>query len=350
MAYRFKFREATSKGFRRIAREQIELALQELAAEPVSPQGVHNVRKALKRLKALLVTVAPVIDKKELRKRLAGLRDVGRLLSPQRDATVSLAAAQSLAEHCTADDADHINTVIGHVHHVAGEMSKSLDPAIAADTRARLTEEGKKLAKLRLKGRGFELLAEGVEVSYRSGRRAFKPAYKNPSEQAFHALRKSVQVHWRQMSLLTNAWPAVFEARVTEARELSQILGDDHDIAIMSKFLVDLADADQAKASHICDERQRALREAARFRVARLFAERPKAFKTRISEYWRTGAKISAQQRVKPPMAAQPADPAEPNDGTISIGSAPRLATKTPGGASRKVGADRLKSYRTPLR
>ena len=46
-------------------------------------------------------------------------------------------------------------------------------------------------------------------------------------------MRKAVQWHWRQMSLLGRAWPDEFAVRVTAARELSQMLGDDHDLAML---------------------------------------------------------------------------------------------------------------------
>ena len=54
MPYRFKIEEPVEKGFRRIAREQLDLALTELAAPQVLPKGVHECRKALKRLRALV--------------------------------------------------------------------------------------------------------------------------------------------------------------------------------------------------------------------------------------------------------------------------------------------------------
>ena len=54
MPYRFKIDEPVEKGFRRIAREQLDVALAELAAPQVPPKGVHECRKALKRLRALV--------------------------------------------------------------------------------------------------------------------------------------------------------------------------------------------------------------------------------------------------------------------------------------------------------
>ncbi len=42
MPYRFKINEPVEKGFRRIAREQLDAALAELAAPEIAPSGVHE--------------------------------------------------------------------------------------------------------------------------------------------------------------------------------------------------------------------------------------------------------------------------------------------------------------------
>lgn len=61
MPYRFKIDEPVEKGFRRIAREQVDAALQELAAPEVQPKGVHECRKSLKRLRALVRLAASAL-------------------------------------------------------------------------------------------------------------------------------------------------------------------------------------------------------------------------------------------------------------------------------------------------
>src|SRR4029079_11449710 len=77
----------------------------------------------------------------------------------------------------------------------------------------------------------------GLERSYRRARRAFSAAYRNPSDEAFHEWRKGAQAHWRQMTLLSRAWPDYLGARAAEARNLSQLLGDDHDLEVLVAFV-----------------------------------------------------------------------------------------------------------------
>lgn len=298
MPYRLRARESASKNYRRIAREQMELTLRELSAPTVSPEGVHATRKALKRLRALLTCAEPALDAPEIRKRKAVLRSIGRMLAPQRDATIALQTARDLSQRFGADAAPIFVELTAHLEMTSGDLSKSLDAEVALEARRRLNLEAKKLAKIRLSGKGFEPLMVGIETVYRTARRAFKRAYEHPSDDAFHTLRKCVQMHWRHMSLLSNAWPDSFAVRIAAARELSQMLGDDHDVAIMLGCLGAMPDESRAEIAALCARRQQELREAARLRLALLFAERPKAFGKRMSQYWRFGAKMAARQRI----------------------------------------------------
>ncbi len=56
------------------------------------------------------------------------------------------------------------------------------------------------------------------------------------TDEDFHALRKSVQQHWRHMQLLSRAWPEALSARADEAKALSQLLGEDHDLYVLRSF------------------------------------------------------------------------------------------------------------------
>ena len=126
-----------------------------------------------------------------------------------------------------------------------------------------------------------------------------KNAYDEPSDESFHTMRKAVQWHWRQMSLLARAWPDEFAVRVTAARELSQMLGDDHDLAM----LIDVATrADRhvrrgegSRSSRYVCIASSGCATTAESRAKRLFAETPQAF---TSEWPRTGAIAGRSIRV----------------------------------------------------
>ena len=105
-------------------------------------------------------------------------------------------------------------------------------------------------------------------------------AYAKPSDEAFHAWRKRVQLHWRHMALLSRGWPEAMSARASEAKELSRLLGEDHDYSVLLAFAGEqrgkhLAGAEDLQAlTALCRVCQAELRAAARPRGERLFAER----------------------------------------------------------------------------
>ena len=290
MPYRFKINEPVEKGFRRIAREQLDVALAELAATHIPPTGVHECRKALKRLRALVRLAASALGRGDARRRTKALSEIARMLSARRDQAVMLETVAKLAMETGTDGAFTLAPLRAHLVGKVGEEAKPLDIDCAAKARLLLLREAKKFARTKFRSRGFAALDGGLEKSYGQARRAMKNAYSEPSDESFHALRKAVQWHWRQMSLLARAWPDEFAVRVSAARELSQMLGDDHDLAMLVAVA---ATADDISYEHkdaivaLCQRRQQALRNAAEFRAARLFAETPKAFTKRMATYWK---------------------------------------------------------------
>ena len=81
------------KGIARIAHGRIDHALEELggATESTAEEAVHEARKDVKKLRALLRLVRSSTSAKVRTRENEALRDVGRSLSGRRDADVMLA-------------------------------------------------------------------------------------------------------------------------------------------------------------------------------------------------------------------------------------------------------------------
>lgn len=339
MPYRFKIDEPVEKGFRRIAREQLDASLAELAGPQVDASGVHECRKALKRLRALVRLASDAIGNAKAGRRTKALGEIAKLLSARRDQTVMLETISKLADDLP-DAAVSLAPLRASLSAHAGDSSATLDVDIAARARLLLLQEAKKFARMQFGKRGFAALEGGLEKSYRRARKATKYAYDEPTDENFHNLRKAVQWHWRQMSLLARAWPDEFAVRVSAARELSQLLGDDHDLAMLigaAAIAADMSAEQKEAAVALCQRQQQVLRATAEFRAKRLFAETPQAFIKRVSAYWRYSR--SLDPRVDAPAAARQVAESDqvppPADGQIQAPekrpapSKPRLAAKS---------------------
>jgi hypothetical protein len=94
------------------------------------------------------------------------------------------------------------------------------------------------------------------------------------------------------MQLFNVCWPEEMALRAEAARELSEVLGDEHDLGLLVEEVWKRADELKSKRGieglvDAATGRQRALRRLARERSRRLFAERGKALARRIRTYWK---------------------------------------------------------------
>lgn len=304
MPYRFKTHEPVEKGFRRIAREQLDAALAELAGGDVGPKNVHECRKSLKRLRSLVRLSAGAIGSDKARRRNRALGEIARLLSARRDRTVMLETIGKLSNDVANAGASLAPLKLALTAEAPNEP-ETLDPDIARKAQHLLVREAEKFAKMPFGKRGFAALSGGLAESYRKGRKASKYAYEEPTDENFHDLRKAVQWHWRQMSLLSKAWPDEFSVRAHAARELSQLLGDDHDLAVLIAAATKspaMSDEQKDAAITLCRQQQQLLRATAEYRAKRLFAEKPKAFVRRVASYWRCSRSLDPRLEVQPPL------------------------------------------------
>jgi CHAD domain-containing protein len=298
MAFRFKLGEPFDEGGRRIAVEQIERAQSSLHDKQGDQAiAVHETRKSLKRLRALLRLIRPAMGEQVFKAENSQLRDIGLSLSGARDRHVLLETVDKLERAGRLGRKGLAETLRQTVAAANGEGA----PLGTRQALLRLAEAKKRCANLQISGTGFEVVAPGLERSYRRARRAFSAAYREPSDEAFHEWRKGAQAHWRQMTLLSRAWPDYLGARAAEARNLSQLLGDDHDLAVLVAFVHSDAGAalrgeQAALIERAARQRQGELRLTARPYGERLFADTPKRLRRNIGLYWNAAVDVKEQE------------------------------------------------------
>jgi CHAD domain-containing protein len=298
MAFRFKLSEPFEEGCKRVACEQIERAQTQLNG-PDTVVAVHETRKALKRLRALLRLIRPALGDDAFHAENADLRETGRLLSGARDRHVLI---ETMAKLDAASEAASglVEDVRRALNGKNGGDGLSVDPAAVKEARRRLAEAQRRLGAMRLSGKGFNVVGPGLKASYKKARRAFRHAYAEGTDEAFHEWRKGTQQHWRHMLLLSRAWPAAMSARADEARRLSQILGDDHDLALLVAFVhsdkgaaLGAQRAEQIEV--LARERQKELRALAHPIGKRLYAGGAGALRKRIETYWEAAGALKEQ-------------------------------------------------------
>ncbi|HEU0061348.1 MAG TPA: CHAD domain-containing protein [Hyphomicrobiaceae bacterium] len=341
MAYRLKLKTALALEVRRIALEQIEIARSALARRDDRAAAVHDARRSLKRLRAMLRLVRPALGEswfKQSNRQLAGL---GQRLSQSRDLDVMLVTLSKLENGnggLASDVAERLRRAVARHRGLANGAAR---PASDRSLGGALQRAEKLFAAERLRGLALVHVAAGLEQSYRKARRSFRQAYQAESDEAFHSWRKATQAHWRHMQLLGRGWPESLGARAAEAKELSRLLGEDHDLAVLLGFAqkngtagLPPADLDALRAA--CLKGQRQIRDIARLHAERLFADRPRQLTKRVLRYWKAAEQLSSLLPADREQQPSPARPAASVPRSARAGSLPARASAGKKAARRR--------------
>jgi len=254
MSFALQSFEPLSVGIRRLLGEQLAGALLQLLAQ-AAPAGegsdpveaVHEARKCLKRSRTLLRLMRRALGRAQATTFNATLRAVGQKLSPYRDQQMLLEAVDRLA-HQTASSpfAEALSPVR------AGLRSRSLQQPLPDELLQTILPELRAVAAALdhalVERREAELrssLRAGLRRMLRRGQRAYFLAYSEPSDENFHEWRKRVKDVYYTASLLHPTRPEKLAGWVDALDQLSEDLGDEHDLGILAKTLHEqpLADA-----------------------------------------------------------------------------------------------------------
>jgi len=290
MAYRLKAGEPFTGAVKRIAIEQVERAIVAIDDRDVGPdETVHRVRKRCKKIRGLLRLARPAFEE-TYEEENRTFRDAARRLSPLRDATSMLECFDALMQR-NVDDTE--SRAFDGLRERLESHHARLNEDLDAEDRLSEFRGDMKAAKQRVQGwsfddDGFEDVTAGVRKTYKRGRRAMTIAGEDPTDMAFHQWRKRVKYHWYHMRLLRSLWDPVIDARARVLDRLSKRLGDDHDLAVLRRWLQDSSGhfGEAERLFGLIDERRAELQARTRPLGMRLYAERPSKLARRFERYW----------------------------------------------------------------
>jgi CHAD domain-containing protein len=290
-AYRLRRREPLGLGVRRVARGRLDCAVERLRDPDLDEvEAVHEARKDLKKLRSALRLVRPVLGDRVYRRENERYRDAARRLSGARD-------AQALAETVSVlEDRFEDAPPPGGWKPIVSALTRS-DGAGAAEldrlrerAAAEIEAGRRELETLSLPGDGFEVVGPGLGRAYSRGRSRFAEAVDDPSDERLHEWRKRSKDLWYHLRLLRPAWRPVLEPLADQAHELSDRLGDDHDLVVLTEHLddpgIELTAEQREHLEGLIERRRRELQAEAFALGEHLYAEKPKQFARRIGAYW----------------------------------------------------------------
>jgi CHAD domain-containing protein len=288
--YRWHPGSAAQDELRRIGRVQVDRALDELD-EGDRHHAVHAVRKRGKKVRALLRLVRPAAPELYQREN-AAFRDMMRRVSADRDAGVAVETYDDLlarfSEDGVADELAPVRAALAQRRtEVLGEQLDTHLDAIRMD----LLAARDRVDDWELAGDGFEVFEGGLVKTYGRARARMGDAYDDATSAAFHEWRKRAKYHRYHLRLLQDAWKPVVKAQRGQVHELTDLLGEDHDLAVLRQDLVaepERFGGDRLVAAlcGLLDRRRAELQSAALGIGRRCFAEDPEHLVARLRTYW----------------------------------------------------------------
>ncbi|WP_445619818.1 CHAD domain-containing protein [Kushneria sp. Sum13] len=289
MPYRLEMSESSRKGLARIAAEQIDRARRDIARRD-TVEGIHKLRQRCKRVRAILRLTRPALGKHYAEENRR-FRDIARAVGGPRDDQIlidtfdALLAAQGKSVDRRQFTLTRQQLLKRHRQALKATSLPDMAWLEVELERARHALEDWAPAIDR-----FKSLREGLVETSRRARQAMKRAEHANDEAAFHEWRKQVKYHRHHCELLTDVWKAPMEARAREAHRLADLLGEEHDLAMLAQVLSEPQTAvqDQTLTNTLLKmiaHRRQALQGEALLLGQRLFAERPEALGKRIKRY-----------------------------------------------------------------
>jgi CHAD domain-containing protein len=317
---------------------QLDIAiemLEQLDRADSREHSVHETRKALKRLRAMLRLLEPALGGKAYAYEDAAVREAARRLSGPRDAEVLLATLEGLIEAHPGELAGR-----GGVRRLLAHLRTERDRAWRAtlgDVSARvLTLEQLRACRVRVAAwdlpprEGIELARPGFTRIYRQGRNRYRLLARSRGKRtlALHRWRKRVKdlryvaeaLSWGDGARTERVKPKGRRARRRAARarkqladlrglarradELGELLGQEHDLAVLEDYVRTLAAArsptprvgaaTRRRILKLIAARRRRLRRRALRDGERLYRRRPKRLASRLA---------AAHRRAQPPIS-----------------------------------------------
>jgi len=287
--FRLAADERAGDGVRRVARGQLELATDHLAGDEPA-EAVHEARKSLKRVRAVIRLARDHLGDEVYRRENRMVRDTGRSLGAARDAEVLLETLDDLIGDHREDVGNRAFAGLRAAfdHDAQSARERIAGAAMAVDgVRANLDTARDRVGTWLLPGDADAgALAPGFERIYRRGRRALKAARRDRGDEQLHELRKRAKDLWHAAQVMRPVDPKRMRRLGRGAHRLSDLLGDDHDLAVLTQAARErptaLRPGELALLTQLAERRRKGLQREALARAKRLYRRKPKAWRKRI--------------------------------------------------------------------
>jgi CHAD domain-containing protein len=258
-----------SDGLKRVAEEQLRFIADRLREGKDLKEEIHDARKGLKRVRALLRLVKRDLGaaySEENRR----LRDLGRRFSELRDAHATVEAFDEFAKN---------RRLVRKLGAVRAELvRKQLELEQGSDWAQLMKQASEEVVAAEKRVENWpQLIEPNLKSGYNKARMAWKAAENGRVADQFHELRKCTKAHLYQLRVLSGGG---FKDRLTTLKELSDCLGRQHNFVVLAEKLPQIGEL----AALAAETRERIMRERLLLEkqglglAEKVYGEKPKTF------------------------------------------------------------------------
>ncbi len=254
--------------------------MDDMCYPPRAAHAVHDVRVSGKRIRAWLRLLRDAMGTEAYRRENAVVRDLGQLLCRRRDSEVLLETLDGLSKSGSPAFSDGEVERLKAALHLDAEAVADEAPFAEVMLRVRETlfEAHRRVEKLEL---GHAHPEQTFRRLWKQARDAYRQACDHPDTDRLHEWRKQAKYLRYQLDALKDIWPKRVARWSKVLKAQAEVLGYDHDLAVLDERLSDGPQRDEIARLRRGIQNQ-ALKAARGF-----YRPKPKAVGRRLMRRWK---------------------------------------------------------------
>jgi CHAD domain-containing protein len=260
--------------------------------EKQADEAIHDFRRSIKRWRSFLRLIEPQFGDGASNLRAAA-RDTANKLGGARDLRSTLDAVDDIREDAYEINDTTLETISKRIKEMqAAAEQRGISPTERAEISHEVTRWLTTISLWPFSGIEFREISTALADGYRRARKAMPENWQDANEEELHEFRKRTIDHRYQMELVEPLWPRMAKIWIDEAQRLRDALGQHRDLALLQTMTgphQPLARFRSKLTPAIARRQQEHLARAAKI-AARVFAEKPRAFRSRIETLWSAGS------------------------------------------------------------
>ncbi|MFH5831220.1 CHAD domain-containing protein [Halalkalibaculum sp. DA384] len=241
MDYALATDESIDEGIKRIYTDRLQQIIPTIRPPHQNlHEAIHDARRGFKFMRALIRLIKFSLEPEAYEQQNHMFRDMGRFVSELRDLHVFILLMQYVARESHSVRPQDIEEGLNILQQQEKELlEEARDQHRFEDMADRLEEVQNAFTEQQGLPGQQSLLFPGLKEIYKKGRENYFRADEEGTKEQFHEWRKQVKYFMNAFQVLAYFWPGKLDIKGKSLAQLSDYLGEEHDLALLDDLLVD---------------------------------------------------------------------------------------------------------------